>query len=104
VPRGEGLVLTYDEHHFAMPKLYGAPAYARPPRTLAEETPRPPDPDDLPLEAFRGGDDLAGLPPTFDESTHATADADAERHEAGPARLEARPLDLRSLRRFIADR
>jgi hypothetical protein len=35
-----------------MPKLMGAPAYARPPRQ-AEVLPRPVDPDDLPLEADR---------------------------------------------------
>ena len=39
-----------DERHMALPKLYGAPAYARPvvPVVAAE---RPFDPDDLPLEA-----------------------------------------------------
>ncbi len=39
--------------HMAMPQLMGAPAYARPPRTVTVDTPRPFDPDDLPLEAFR---------------------------------------------------
>lgn len=43
--------------HVAMPHLMGQPAYARPPRPLATETPRPFDPDDLPLEAFRSDDD-----------------------------------------------
>ncbi len=38
------------EQHVALPKLYGAPAYARPPRPVAD-TSRPPDLDDLPLEA-----------------------------------------------------
>ena len=41
-----------EEHHVALPALYGAPAYARPPRIVPEEQ-RPPDPDDLPLEAFQ---------------------------------------------------
>jgi hypothetical protein len=36
-------------HHVALPKLYGQPAYARPPRA-AEDQPRPFDPDELPLE------------------------------------------------------
>ena len=40
------------QKHLAMPKLMGAPAYARPPR-LVEAAPRPLDPDDLPLEAHR---------------------------------------------------
>ena len=45
--------------HMAMPRLMGQPAYARPPRPLAVETPRPLDPDDLPLEAFRSEEDQA---------------------------------------------
>jgi hypothetical protein len=36
--------------YFALPKLYGAPAYARPPRVVAESE-RPFDPDDLPIVA-----------------------------------------------------
>ena len=50
--------MTDDEHYIALPKLYGAPAYARPPRPVPEALPRPLDPDDLPLEAFRAPDDL----------------------------------------------
>ena len=44
--------MAIDEQHVALPKLYGAPAYARPPR-VAADTPRPFDPDDLPIEAVR---------------------------------------------------
>ena len=44
--------MSIDEQHVALPKLYGAPAYARPPK-LAEPIERPFDPDELPLEAFR---------------------------------------------------
>jgi hypothetical protein len=36
--------------YFALPKLYGAPAYARPPRVVPEAE-RPFDPDDLPIAA-----------------------------------------------------
>ena len=46
--------------HFAMPRLLGAPAYARPPRVVSAD-PRPFDPDDLPLEAFRTEEDRARL-------------------------------------------
>jgi hypothetical protein len=42
--------VSIDEQHVALPKLYGAPAYARPVPIVAV-TPRPFDPDDLPLEA-----------------------------------------------------
>ena len=42
--------MSIDEQHIALPKLYGAPAYARPAAPVAT-TPRPFDPDDLPIEA-----------------------------------------------------
>jgi hypothetical protein len=42
--------VSIDEKHVAMPKLYGAPAYARPP-TPVETVDRPFDPDELPIEA-----------------------------------------------------
>ncbi|HYM83084.1 MAG TPA: hypothetical protein VEY67_02895, partial [Candidatus Dormibacteraeota bacterium] len=52
-----------DEQHVALPKLYGAPAYARPPR-IFDTIDRPTDPDDLPLEAFRDeGFDLSSSSP-----------------------------------------
>ena len=44
--------MSIDEQHVALPKLYGAPAYARP-APIVSETPRPFDPDDLPIEAFQ---------------------------------------------------
>jgi hypothetical protein len=43
--------------YMAMPRLMGQPAYARPPRPLVAATPRPFDPDDLPLERFRTDDE-----------------------------------------------
>ena len=39
-----------DEEHVAHPRLYGAPAYARPPLSITPTT-LPPDPDDLPIAA-----------------------------------------------------
>jgi hypothetical protein len=44
--------VSIDEQHIALPKLYGAPAYARPSAPV-EDAARPFDPDDLPIEAFR---------------------------------------------------
>jgi len=41
-----------ETQHVAMPKLYGAPAYARPPH-YADDPDRPFDPDQLPIEAVR---------------------------------------------------
>jgi hypothetical protein len=43
-------VATDSDPYFALPKLYGAPAYARPPRVVPESE-RPVDPDDLPILA-----------------------------------------------------
>lgn len=43
--------MSIDEQHVALPKLYGAPAYARPPAVSATVA-RPFDPDDLPIEAL----------------------------------------------------
>jgi hypothetical protein len=38
-----------DETYVALPRLFGAPAYTRPPTAMAP-SPRPFDPDQLPLE------------------------------------------------------
>ena len=46
----------------AMPKLYGAPAYARPPVAAVNPVDRPFDPDDLPIEA---SNPIAGDPKRF---------------------------------------
>ena len=45
-----------EERQTALPKLYGAPAY-RPPRRVAE-SPRPFDPDELPITAHRTEDEV----------------------------------------------
>ncbi len=45
--------MSIDEQHIALPKLYGAPAYGRPPRPVVTDVGRPFDPDELPLEAHR---------------------------------------------------
>ena len=42
--------MSVEEQHVALPKLYGAPAYARP-AAMVEPAPRPFDRDELPLEA-----------------------------------------------------
>ena len=49
--------------YYALPMLRGAPAYARPPRIVAESE-RPFDPDDLPIAAERIDDEpaIAGMP------------------------------------------
>lgn len=44
--------MSVDERPVALPKLYGAPAYARPPAPVAKTT-RPFDPDQLPLQVYQ---------------------------------------------------
>jgi hypothetical protein len=58
--------VAIDEQHVALPKLYGAPAYARPVAPV-EPTLRPIDPDDLPIEAFRTDEEqeLASALPAY---------------------------------------
>jgi hypothetical protein len=46
-----------EERHIALPKLFGAPAYARPPVVPVAPVERPFDPDDLPLESERTRDE-----------------------------------------------
>jgi len=48
--------VSIDERPVALPKLYGAPAYARPPIKV-QPTPRPFDPDQLPLRAHQTEDE-----------------------------------------------
>jgi hypothetical protein len=93
--------VSIDEQHVALPRLYGAPAYARPPRSAATLD-RPFDPDDLPIEAFQSEEDRAfaaslparawapgGVP--FDGSDEGRS------HDRNGPRLHGKPLSLRSI-------
>ena len=44
--------MYHDEEHVAHPRLYGAPAYARPPAQVTP-TELPLDPDDLPIAVYQ---------------------------------------------------
>ena len=48
--------MSIDEQHVALPRLYGAPAYARPAARVVT-APRPFDPDDLPIDAYMTDDE-----------------------------------------------
>ncbi len=96
-----------EQHHVALPKLYGAPAYARPPRPVAQ-TPRPFDPDDLPLEAFMTPEERAlkeaalGRSPSEGRASGASGSGSAQGGERAaewrPAPgLQPRPFRLRAL-------
>jgi hypothetical protein len=86
--------VSSDEHHVALPKLYGAPAYARPPRPV-EEPDRLVDPDDLPLETLRTPEEQelaarilgSAFGPTMGGSTNGRE----------PGELQGRPFRLRAL-------
>jgi hypothetical protein len=94
--------VSIDQQHVALPKLYGAPAYARPPRSAATLD-RPFDPDDLPIEASMSEEDrafAASLParawapgggPLDGSGDGGAGDGD------GVPRLQAKPLRLRAI-------
>jgi len=89
-----------EERHIALPKLYGAPAYARP-APVAAVVPRPFDPDDLPIEAVMTDEEreiAANLPAHayLPGGSHAIADRKHDRGDDEP-RLHPRPLTLRAL-------
>ena len=90
--------MTMDEQqHVALPKLYGAPAYARP-ATVAVESPRPFDPDDLPIEAVRTDEDLEILDGLAAHAYEpASAGANARDGGAHDGLLRPRALTLRAL-------
>jgi hypothetical protein len=90
-----------EQPHVALPKLVGAPAYARPTQPVAH-SPRPFDPDDLPISAFQTDEERRFL-----EELPARAYApggglilnghhDGNGGNPGPA-LEPRPFRLRTL-------
>src|SRR5262249_4243181 len=93
-----GLTVALDEQqHVALPKLYGAPAYARPAPVVAA-TDRPFDPDDLPIEADMTEEDreIAASLPAHAYRPGGAHLAPAKSTGAGP-QLMPRPLSLRAL-------
>jgi hypothetical protein len=95
--------VAIDEQHVALPKLYGAPAYARPPRH-AEEADRPFDPDDLPIEVMQTPEerDLAAMLPARSYAAGgAQPHGQRGAYPATPASqaptLRPKPLSLRAL-------
>jgi hypothetical protein len=85
--------MSIDEEHVAHPRLYGAPAYARPPLAVAP-TPLPLDPDDLPLAAVRTPAEQR-LAETLQARPYQSVSPTRPVHEE--PRLEPRPLLLRAL-------
>jgi hypothetical protein len=82
-----------EQQHIALPKLVGAPAYARPP-SVAPAVPRPFDPDELPIEAYQTDEDreIAAKMPAGGYSANSASGRGDDR-----GRLSARPFSLRAI-------
>jgi len=87
--------VSIEERHVALPKLYGAPAYARPPVAVAA-APRPFDPDEMPLEAFQT-DDERSTAAYLAARSYEINGADRAADGANAGRLRARPFSLRAI-------
>ena len=98
--------ITSEEQHVALPKLYGAPAYARPPKIVDEKTPRPFDPDELPLAVAQTEEErslaefleqaaASGVTPASASNGH-RKNGRANRSDGRPMLL-GRPFRLRAL-------
>jgi len=89
--------VALDEQHIALPKLYGAPAYARP-VIVVPVTPRPFNPDDLPIEAVQT-DEEREIASSLPAHAYAPGGARTDRHgryDDEPS-LRPRPLSLKAL-------
>jgi hypothetical protein len=86
--------VALDEQHVALPKLYGAPAYSRPPRPV-EVTERPLDPDDLPIAALQTDEEreiaetLGGRPYAPGGGAYVESNGQANHPQARPFSLRA---------------
>jgi len=91
--------VSLDEQHSALPKLYGAPAYARP-ASAATGIERPFDPDELPIEAYQN-DEEREFSSTLPASVYASVGVDDVRTSPSGSdhhrRLRPRRLRLRAI-------
>ena len=88
--------MSAEDEHVAHPRLYGAPAYARPPSSIPP-TALPLDPDDLPIAAEQTPDERAVA-----EQLVASPYRVAERPALTEPEPQVRPQPL--LLGFLADR
>ncbi|MBM4407429.1 MAG: hypothetical protein FJ038_02230 [Chloroflexi bacterium] len=93
------------DKHDSFPRLYGAPGNVRPPKPV-QDTDRPPNPDDLPLEFDRTradrrlADELAPRPYRY-----ASRPTSPERIEEDEGELRPASVGLRGLAdRFLRER
>jgi len=92
--------VAMDEQHVALPKLYGAPAYARP-VVVVPVAERPFDPDDLPIAAVQTDEEreMAASLPAHAYAPGGSHPGPDQRNgrSGGEPRLNPRPLSLRAL-------
>jgi hypothetical protein len=91
--------VALDEQHIALPKLYGAPAYARP-TIVVPEAERPFDPDDLPIEAVQTEEErriAATLPAHVYAPGGSRGKGDRHGRQDEEPKLRPRPLSLKGL-------
>jgi hypothetical protein len=87
--------VSIEERHVALPKLYGAPAYARPPVPVVQG-PRPFDPDALPLEVFQTEEERESAA-YLAARTYEIRGAGRASDGASAGGLRGRPFSLRSI-------
>ena len=87
--------MSSEEHHVALPKLFGAPAYARPARPL-EPVERPIDPDDLPLELERTAEET-DLVSRLSGSSFAPVLTAKPNSGSRKGQIQGRPFRLRAI-------
>jgi len=92
------MALSIEEQHVALPKLYGAPAYARPPRPV-ETVARPIDPDDLPIAAQQT-DQERQLAEMLEADPYAAIHHSQDQVAGQASELRPRPFRLRALSRL----
>jgi hypothetical protein len=94
----EVALVSFDENYVALPKLYGAPAYARPPATVVV-TPRPFDPDQMPLEVFQTEEEEQAFAEHLPARTYASAGDQGDPRSGGsqPDGLRPRLFNLRAI-------
>ena len=84
--------MSIDETYVALPKLYGAPAYARP-AGHPSEAPRPFDPDELPIEAAMTEEDRA----IAEELLGRGAGDEGDGSSGQAPGIQGRPFSIRAL-------